>query len=255
MARCALASPAESISASNDICIVPFSHLDLMWAGTREECLSRGNRIINRAIQLALRQPEFRFLLEDEVFVANYVEAHRGAPELEQFKRLVKEGRIEIAPKWAGIYQNLPRSEALVRNLVYGKQYAREVFQVEPQVAHLGDVPGFTGQLPQILAKSEVPFMVMTRMGPPDCALFRYRAPDGSTALVWNTIKGYGWGVGLGLHKDNVETNLPNIARSVSQVQAATAGPIYLGCLRRLGTTSHEFLRRQRGRLRLLRPA
>jgi hypothetical protein len=231
-AFCSLGSRAQipPTADTNNVYVVPFSHLDLMWAGTREECLSRGCRIITKAIQIARRHPEFRFLLEDEVFVANYLEAHRGSPELDQLKSLVKEGRIEIAPKWAGIYQNLPRGEALVRNLVYGKLFAREIFHVDPQVAHLCDIPGFTEQLPQIYAKSDTPFMVMTRMGPPDCSLFHYRSPDGSTELVWNTIKGYGWGVGLGLHRDKLgETNLANIARSVAQVQATTTGPIYLG--------------------------
>jgi alpha-mannosidase len=224
------AAQPRAAAGGSDVYVVPFSHLDLMWAGTREECLSRGCRIIDKAIGLATRHPEFRFLLEDEVFAANYVDAHRGSPELDQFRRLVKDGRIEIAPKWAAIYENLPRGEALVRNVIYGKQYAREVFRVDPQVAHLGDVPGFTSQLPQILAKSDTPFMVMTRMGPPECSLFRYKSPDGSTALVWNTIKGYAWGVGLGLHRDRLdEPRIANIAQAVQQVQATTRGPVYLG--------------------------
>src|SRR6266699_6450173 len=54
-----------STAATNDVFIVPFSHLDLMWAGTREECLSRGSRIIARAVQLARDHSDFRFLLED----------------------------------------------------------------------------------------------------------------------------------------------------------------------------------------------
>jgi alpha-mannosidase len=229
---CSMAAPADkpSVSATNEIYVVPFSHLDLMWGGTREECLSRGSRIISKAIQLAQRQGEFRFLLEDEVFVANYVEAHRGSQELEQLKRLVREDRIELAPKWAGIYQNLPRGEALVRNIIYGKQYARDVFGVDPQVYHPCDIPGFTEQLPQILSKSGIPFMVMTRMGPPDCSLFRYRAPDSSTTLVWNTINGYGWGVGLKLHRpDLVKSNFTSIGRSIGKIQATTQGPIYVG--------------------------
>ena len=187
--------PAQpAASGDSPVYVVPFSHLDLFWGGTQEECLSRGNRIITRAIQLAERYPEFRFLLEDQVFVANFVDSQRGSEELEALKRLVKEGRIEIAPKWAGIYQNLPRGEALVRNVVYGKRHAREVFGVDPQVAHLGDIPGFTRQYPQILSKAATPYMVMTRMGPPDRSLFRWKAPDGSSVLLWHTIKGYGWG-------------------------------------------------------------
>jgi hypothetical protein len=92
-----------------DIHFVPFSHLDFYWGGKREECLSRGSRIIAKALELAKKSPEFRFLLEDDVFVANFVDSHRGLPEVEELKQLVKAGRIEIAPKWAGIYQNLPR--------------------------------------------------------------------------------------------------------------------------------------------------
>jgi alpha-mannosidase len=212
-----------------EVYIVPFSHLDLFWAGTQEECLSRGNRIITKAIGLAERYPDFRFLLEDDDFVADFVDGHRGSPELEAFQRLVKEGRIEIAPKWAAIYQNLPRGEALVRNVVLGKRYAREVFGVDPQVAHLGDIPGFTRQYPQILRKAGTPYMVMTRMGPPDRSLFRWKAPDGSAVLVWNTIKGYGWGADVGLHLDLDDARLSTVASDVDSVQATTAGPVYLG--------------------------
>jgi alpha-mannosidase len=218
-----------AVPGKGDVYVVPFSHLDLFWAGTREECLSRGDRIIDKAVQVAQKYPEARYLLEDEVFVANYVETHRGTPELEQFKRLVKEGRIEIGPKWAGIYQNLPRGEALARNLFYGKQYARTVFGVDPQAVHLGDLPGYTWQFPQIMNKSGVPYVVMTRMGPPDKSLFRWKSPDGSSALLWYVKKGYGWGVGLGLHKDLDEQRHEQIKRDLDDVQATVNGPIYLG--------------------------
>ena len=209
--------------------VIPFSHLDLFWGGTEEECLSRGTRIITRAVQLAEEHPDFRFLIEDQVFVANFMDSYRGSTEVEQFKKLVKEGRIEVAPKWAAIYQNLPRGEALVRNLVYGKRYARDVLGVNPKVAHLGDIPGFTQQYPQILTKSDVPYLVMTRMGPLDRSLFRWKAPDGSSVLTWHTIKGYGWGVSLGLHRDLDDARLSRISNEVSTIQATTPGPIYLG--------------------------
>jgi len=224
------APPTAPASQPASVYVVPFSHLDLFWAGTREECLSRGNRIISKAIQLALRQPEFRFLIEDEVFTANYVESHGATKELQELKRLVAEGRIELAPKWAAILQNLPRGESHVRNQLYGKRYAREVFGVDPQVAHLGDLPGYTSQFPQILARSDTPFMAMTRMGPRDHPLFRWRSPDGSTTLVWNAVNGYGWGVGLGLHRDPFdEERIAKVAQSVAEVQANTKGPIFLG--------------------------
>ena len=212
-----------------DVYLVPFSHLDLFWGGTEEEDLSRGNRIIARAMQLAQEHPEFRFLLEDDDFVANYMDIHQGAPEAETLKRLVKAGQIEIAPKWAGIYQNLPRGEALIRNLVYGKRYAREVFGVDPQVAHVGDIPGFTQQYPQLLHEAGIPYMVMTRMGPTDTPLFQWKAPDGSSVLVWDAVKGYPWGVDLGLHRALTDAALTRIRNDVETVQGLTKAPVYLG--------------------------
>jgi alpha-mannosidase len=221
--------PACVGAVQTDVYVVPFSHFDLFWAGTKQECLSRGNRIITRAVQLATQYPDFRFLVEDEVWVANYLESHSGLPEVEALKQLVRKGQIELAPKWAGIYQNLSRGEAHVRNQIYGKRYAREVFGVDPQVSHLGDLPGYTSQFPQILAKSGTPFVIMTRMGPPDCSLFNWRSPDGSTALLWNAIKGYGWGVSLGLHGPMDEKRLARVKKEVEDVRRTTAGPIYLG--------------------------
>ena len=41
----ALAAQAAT-PVKSEVYVVPFSHLDLFWGGTREECLSRGNRII-----------------------------------------------------------------------------------------------------------------------------------------------------------------------------------------------------------------
>lgn len=224
------ALPAQgSTTANHEIYVVPFSHLDLYWGGTQEECLSRGNRIISRAVQLAEQHPDFRFLLENEVNVANFLDSSRGTPEAESFQKLVKAGRIEIAPVWAGIYQNLPRGEALVRNLVYGKRHARDAFGIDPKIAHLGDIPGFTRQYPQILQKTGTPNMVMTRMGPPDTSLFRWKSPDGSSVLVWDTLRGYGWGVDLGLHRDLDDARFQRIGRETAAVQTTTTGPIYLG--------------------------
>jgi len=219
---------AEPGAGKLQVDVVPFSHLDLFWAGTREEDLARGNRIIAKAIQIAKQHPEFRFYLEDETFVANYVESHAGSPELEELKRLVKEGQIEIGSKWAGTFQNLPNGEVHARNLLYGKRYARSVFGVDPQVSHPGDLPGFVPQFPQMLKQAGIPYMVMTRMGPPDKSLFDWKSPDGSKVLVWNTIRGYGWGVHLNLHGDLDEQRIKTLQKELEEVRTTAPGPVYV---------------------------
>jgi len=98
---CALNSillwPQQVAPARREVYIVPFSHLDLFWAGTQEEGLSRGNRIISKAIELAERYPNFRFLVEDDDFVADYVDGHRGSPELAG----------EVPSSWANLTTSL----------------------------------------------------------------------------------------------------------------------------------------------------
>jgi Glycosyl hydrolases family 38 N-terminal domain len=179
------ATAAAKESQEAEIYFTLFLHLDFYWGGTREECLARGNHVIAKAVQLARQSPKFRFLLEDEVFVANYVDTHRGLSELADLKRFVREGRIEIASKWAAIFQGLPDGEVHARNLMIGKRYARDVLGVDPQVAHLGDLPDYTPQFPQIHQQSRVPFMVMTRMAPGDKSLFYWKAPEGSKTRLF----------------------------------------------------------------------
>ncbi len=211
-----------------EVFFTPFSHLDLFWGGTREECLARGNGIIAQAIKLARESTEYRFLLEDNVFVANYVDTHKDTLELEEFKRLVKEGRIETAPKWAAIFQGLPDGEVHARNMMLGKRYARAVFGVDPQVAHLGDLPDYTPQFPQILAQTRTPFMVMTRMGPSDKSLFRWKGLDGSQVLVWSTLKGYGWGTFLTSKETPDTRKLERMKKDLDEVRATAPGPILM---------------------------
>ena len=226
LAMWAAAGAKESQQA--DIYFTPFSHLDFFWGGTREECVSRGNRIIAKAIQLAKESPQFRFLLEDNVFVANFVDSHRGSPEVEELKRLVKEGRIEISPKWVGIFQGLPDGEVHARNMAIGKRYAQNVFGVDAQVSHLGDLPGYTPQFPQILEQSRVPYVVITRMGPSDKYAFNWTSPNGSKVLAWNSLKGYGWGTFLTSKTRSDEEKRERFLGDMADVQKAWSGPIMM---------------------------
>jgi alpha-mannosidase len=225
--------------------ITPMSHLDFFWGGTREECLARGNQIIAQVIRLARQHPDFKFLIEDENFVANYMETHKDTEELASFRKFVKEGRIEVAPKWAAIFQGLPDGEVQARNLIIGRRYAREVLGVDPQVAHLGDLPDYTPQFPQLLSQAHVPYMVMTRMGPSDHSLFRWKSPDNSSALVWNTIKGYGWGTFLTSASTTLEEKRARFDKEVAAIRpTAPNSPIMMNWGTDLWAPPDDFMER-----------
>jgi len=203
--------------------IMPFSHLDLFWLGSQEECLSRGNRVISEALRIAKEREDFCFLLEDVIFVKHFTDSH--AEKIEDLKALIKEGKIEVGPKWAGIHQNFQSGEDLVRNTLYAKQFLRETLAVDTKTIHLGDLPAYTPQFPQILLKSDVSYAIMTRGGPRRIPLYYWQSPDGSKVLTWYTVKTYAVGKDLKLHKSIEEDALK---REVDEISSLTPAPILM---------------------------
>lgn len=187
--------------AAHPVFLVPFSHLDLFWTGTRHECLARGDAIIARALDLLEAHPDFRFLIETANFLEHYVSCHPS--DEARIRRLAQEGRLELAPLWSGIYQQLPGGETLVRNILLAKRWCGERFAVDPEVAHFGDLPGFTPQFPQIAARAGVRHALLSRGGPAGAPLFRWRAPDGSEIVSYYVVGGYAvLAVATDMHKD-----------------------------------------------------
>lgn len=183
--------------------VVNFSHLDLSWLGTQEECLSRGGRILAEAIQRAKASPAYRFHVEYVMFLAHYLTVH---PEiLPEVCELVKSGRIEVGAQWIGMHTAYQPGENWARNLLYAQHWLRARFGRYGTALMLSDLPDHSPQIPQLLAKSGVRFLVMTRMGPRNQRLFRWKGLDGTGIIVWSTnpewnaYGGYGWSLYRGL--------------------------------------------------------
>ena len=98
--------------------LIPFSHLDLFWAGTREECLSRGAEIIFTALRLLEKYPDYHFMIEAVNFLDYFCSA--WPDQIPALKRFLTERRLEICPARSLIYTQLPSGETLVRNYLYG---------------------------------------------------------------------------------------------------------------------------------------
>ncbi len=206
--------------------LVPFSHLDLFWLGAYEECLSRGNRVIAEVLEMCAAHPEFRFLLEDVVFIEHFLRCH---PEKKQeLASRLKNGQIEAGPKWAGIDQTPQLGEDLVRNSLYSIDYLERELGYTPQVMHTGDLPGWTPNYPQILEKLGIPYAVYTRTGPTDASLFYWVGLDGTRKLVWYSLKGYGWAhrVGFEISADKAIEN--GLETTMREVLAQGVEPIFV---------------------------
>jgi len=65
---------------------------------------------------------------------------------------------------WVEPDTNMSGGEALVRQLIYGKRYYKEVFDVDSELLWLPDTFGYTAALPQILNKCGVKYLVTQKI-------------------------------------------------------------------------------------------
>lgn len=158
--------------------VIPFSHLDLFWGGTREECLSQGGRVIHTALHLLEKYPEYRFLIESFNFIEAYLDCH--PEDTKRMKHLLHTGQLEVIPMRAIIYSHLPSGETTIRNLIYGREYCRHVLGIDPTVMSMSDIPGVTPQLPQIAKLAGMTEIVLSRGFKEHTDHVLWTAPDGT---------------------------------------------------------------------------
>jgi alpha-mannosidase len=178
----------ESTMSKEAIYVIPYSRLTLFGLGDKEACLSRGAEIIAQVLRLLAARDDFRFLIEDLVCLYAYLEAHPEAAE--RIRAAVSAGRLELGAGWTQMDHRLSAGEDLVRNLLYGKAFARDVLGAEPTVVNLGDGTGTTSQYVQVARKCGIEQVVLTGIGWNQDVLFRWLGPDGSQVVCWNATGG-----------------------------------------------------------------
>ncbi len=168
--------------------VVPFSRLTLFGLGDKEACLSRGAQIFSLALRLLGAREDFNFTIENSVHLSAYLRSHPDAAA--RIRDVVSEGRLEVGAAWTQLDHRLAAGEDLVRNLLYGKAFAREALGVEPTVVNLGEGSGTTSQYVQVAYKCGIKHIVLTGTGWKQPVLFRWRGPDGSRVVCWNATGG-----------------------------------------------------------------
>ncbi|MQS11084.1 glycoside hydrolase [Streptomyces kaniharaensis] len=148
--------------------LVPHFHYDPVWwntqaaytspwellsadATTRPRWERNGFALVDAHLDLALRDPVYRFVLAEVDYLKPYFDQH---PERREALRLLLErGQVELV---GGTYNepstNLTGAETTIRNIVYGIGYQRDILGGDPRTAWQLDVFGHDPQFPGYLA-------------------------------------------------------------------------------------------------------
>ncbi len=169
--------------------IIQSSHQDIAWMNTPEYCRTeRINDIITPALDMMKTDPNFTFEMEQTLNLMEYLDVH---PERKaEIQQRYEEGRFAWGATYNQPYEGLLSGEQLVRQAYYGRKWICENFKgCDDLTANNIDVPGRTLQMPQILAKSGIKNLFVSRMGE---GLYNWYSPDGSRVFTY-TPGNYGW--------------------------------------------------------------
>jgi len=142
-----LANPANA--SAHEIVAVGHAHIDSAWLWPVRETIRKCARTFANVLDLMDRDPEFTFACSSAQQFAWIKEFY---PQIfEGIKKRAAEGRfIPVGGMWVESDSNMPGSEALARQFIYGQGFFNKEFGIVCNEVWLPDTFGYTGSLPQI---------------------------------------------------------------------------------------------------------
>jgi len=165
------------------------SHIDMAWLWPWTETVEVVRDTYTTALQLMREYPDFTYT-QSSAQTFEWLE--QKYPDLfRQIQERVKEGRWEIVGgMWVEPDLNMPDGESIVRQLLVGKRYFKNRFNVDVNIGWNPDSFGYNWQLPQIYKKSGFDYFVTQKISWNEVTvfphkLFWWQAPDGSRILTY----------------------------------------------------------------------
>ena len=191
------------------VSLIGHAHIDMNWFWSMEETRDIVKRDFTTMTNLMDRYPDFCF---SQSQCATYQFTQEDSPEVfEAIRKRAAEGRWDVtASTWVEGDLNMAQGEAILRHVLYSKEYLKDHFDNAPRIMWCPDTFGHPGTLPQILKLTGLDRYYHMRCGlgvgssadpdDPHWASFRYledslqvpvywwKGLDGTRVLVCNTM-------------------------------------------------------------------
>ncbi|MDQ6828170.1 MAG: hypothetical protein M3081_04830 [Gemmatimonadota bacterium] len=183
-----------------DVHVIVHTHWDREWYHPAGRFRQRLVELVDVLLDAPAAVGESFLLDGQSVVLADYLDVR---PERrETIAGALRSGAIEAGPWFVLADELTAGGEALVRNLLAGRRDLESLGAAPPPVLYSPDAFGHPAALPVLAAGFGLSLIVLWRgLGGerwPSSDLFRWRAPDGSTALVYHLPRaGYEFGSSL----------------------------------------------------------
>ena len=195
------------------------SHQDIAWMDSPAKCeLARDTLVITPLLARMEKDPSYHFDIEDVLMIREYIGRHPDRKAL--VKHFLDDGQLNVGGAFNMPYEDMYSGESLVRQFYQGALWMHKNFNYWPTTYWNVDVPARTLQMPQILAKSGIKMMVVSRMGK---GLFNWEAPDGSKVLTFSP--GHYGDMFFAFYKKNqMKSGLSYLANYTSDIEKQALG-------------------------------
>ncbi len=158
------------------------NHNDLGWLDTQKVTADyRSAELILPAMEIMKKDPDFRYSMECVCYLMEFLERH---PERrEEMLRLTREGKFVWGASYVENLEGHVGPEKLVRQFYLGRRWLHKNFPGCDSIHYCKtDPPTMTLQMPQILAKAGVKYVLQGRF---PWGFYNWEAPDGSKVFVF----------------------------------------------------------------------
>lgn len=159
------------------------THIDVAYLWTLKQTVEKTQRSFATVINLMKQYPEYKFM-SSQPQLYKYVK--ESAPELfEEIKEKVEKGRWEAeGAMWLEADCNISSGESLIRQILYGKRFMKNEFNIESKILWLPDSFGYNAALPQIIKKSGLEKFLTSKISWNEYNKFPY------DSFIWEGIDG-----------------------------------------------------------------
>lgn len=167
----------SSYFKKGNIHLITSSHQDIAWMDSPQNCIiQRDTMVITPALELLKKDTSYHYSIEQALMLKEYLERH---PErLEEIAKYTRQGRLEWGASYNQPYEGMYFGESLIRQFYFGRKWIKKILPgCDSRTAWNLDVPGRTLQMPQIMKKSGVNYLLLSRH---EKGFFYWQSPDGS---------------------------------------------------------------------------
>ncbi|MHB1959605.1 MAG: polysaccharide lyase family protein [Acidobacteriaceae bacterium] len=173
--------------------LIPHIHLDVGYSDYQAKVAAIQSRVIDEAMDLTAQHPDFRFSMDGEWDLAQFLKTRTPAEQQRAITAMQKQ-QLFIPAQYANLLTGFPTAETLIRSLYASANFSR-AHGTPFNYANITDVPSCSWSYASILAAAGIKYFLSgtgSGRGPVllqghlnENSPFWWEGPDGQKVLFW----------------------------------------------------------------------